>query len=340
MWIYQRGFSGIGMFVRALALDVPRVRERRFHGNMAAGNMNFVTAILEGTESGKRNPSNIALPISVIVAVRNEERNLRLCLDSLLGVGEVFIVDSGSTDATVEIAKACGAKVVQFKYPGGWPKKRQWAIDSLPLAYDWVLLLDADEALTSELSKEIRTRIQTPDVDGYYVRIQMFFLGRRLRHCGAEFQKLALFRKGKGHFECRLKDQDETMCDMEVHEHVVVDGSTATLKNPVIHNNVESLDRYIGKHNQYSNWDAAVWLRGNESGELPPSLLGNQAQRRRWLRKSLFRLPGLSIGLFVYRYFLRLGFLDGTPGLIYCAFQAMQMFERQGKDLRVATVAT
>jgi glycosyltransferase involved in cell wall biosynthesis len=298
---------------------------------MAAGNMNSAAAILEDTESGKRNSSNITLPISVIVAVRNEERNLPMCLDSLLEVGEVFVVDSESTDATVEIAKAYGANVVQFKYPGGWPKKRQWAMDSLPLAYDWVLLLDADEALTPELCEEIRARIQNQYEDGYYVKIQMSFLGRRLRHCGAEFKKLSLFRKGKGHFECRLKDQDETMCDMEVHEHIVVDGSTATLKNPVIHNNVESLDRYISKHNQYSNWDAAVWMRGNESRELPPSLLGNQAQRRRWLRKLFFSMPGLSIGLFLYRYFLRLGLLDGTPGLIYCAFQAMQMFNVKAK---------
>ena len=293
--------------------------------------MNSVAAILDRTGSGKGNASDVALPISVIVAVRNEERNLSLCLKSLLGVGEVYVVDSGSTDATVEVARAYGAKVVQFEYSGGWPKKRQWAMDSLPLTYDWVLLLDADEALTPNLCEEIRTRMKNPDVNGYYVEIQMFFLGRRLRHCGAEFKKLSLFRKGKGHFECRLKDQDETMCDMEVHEHVVVDGVTATLKNPVVHNNVESLDRYISKHNQYSNWDAAVWLHGSESLELPASLLGNQAQRRRWVRKTIFRLPGLSAGLFLYRYIFRLGFLDGTPGLIYCAFQAMQMFNVKAK---------
>ena len=112
----------------------------------------------------------------------------------------------------------------------------------------------------------------------------MFFLGRALRHSGASFYKLSLFRRGKGSFECRLRDQDTSMCDMEVHEHVVVEGETAKLRNPLLHHNVESLSRYLQKHDEYSNWEARVWLLGEaNSGELPPSLFGTQAQRRRWL---------------------------------------------------------
>jgi len=84
-----------------------------------------------------------ALPVSVIVPVRNEARNLSRCLESLAAFGEVYVVDSGSTDNTVAIAQSRGAKVAQFRYAGGWPKKRQWAMDTLPLAYDWILLLDA-----------------------------------------------------------------------------------------------------------------------------------------------------------------------------------------------------
>ena len=127
------------------------------------------------------------LPVSVIVAARNEVHNLARCLESLRGVGEVYVIDSGSTDATVEIARAHQAKVVQFHYQGGWPKKRQWAMDTLPLAYDWVFLVDADEALTPELADEIKQALQNPRFDGYYVALQMYFLGRRLRHCGANF---------------------------------------------------------------------------------------------------------------------------------------------------------
>ena len=144
------------------------------------------------------------LPISVIVAARNEEKNLPRCLEALREVGEVYVVDSSSTDATAEIAQSFGAKLVQFDYQGGWPKKRQWAMDNLPLSYDWILLLDADEAMTAELTQEIRLAIANPAISGYYISLRMYFLGRLLRHGGAGFWKLSLFRKGKGRYECRL----------------------------------------------------------------------------------------------------------------------------------------
>lgn len=272
------------------------------------------------------------LPVSVIVAARNEARNLPACLESLRQAGEVYVIDSQSTDATPEIARSFGAKVVQFHYQGGWPKKRQWAMETLPLAYDWILLVDADEALTPELSEEIRQAIRNPNVSGYYISLRMYFLGRLLRHGGAGFWKLALFRRGKGGFECRLKDQNSSMADMEVHEHIVVDGATMRLKNPLVHRNVESLSRYIQKHDEYSNWEARVLLqRGECNSELRPTLFRTQAQRRRWLKKKLYALPGSPVLLFLYRYFLRLGFMDGVPGLVYCGFQAVQMFHTKAK---------
>jgi glycosyltransferase involved in cell wall biosynthesis len=281
------------------------------------------------------------LPVTAIVPARNEAHNLTRCLDSLRDVGEVYVIDSQSTDETCAIAVAHGAKVVQFHYAGGWPKKRQWAMDNLPIANDWILLIDADEALTPELAEEIRVAIQNPEtvnpavdspgIIGYSIRLEMYFLGKVLRHCDASFWKLSLFRKGRGRFECRLKDQDATMADMEVHEHVVVDGSTAELHHALIHHNVESLSRYIQKHNEYSNWEARVLAGEQQEQEMPASPFGSQAQRRRWLKRKLYRLPGSPILLFLYRYLFRLGFLDGTPGLIYCAFQAVQMFHTKAK---------
>jgi len=272
------------------------------------------------------------LRVSAIVPVRNEARNLPRCLESLRDVSEVWVIDSDSTDSTVEIARSCGAQVVQFHYQGGWPKKRQWAMDTLPLAYDWILLIDADEAMTPGLAQEIRTAVQNSQFDGYFLQLQMYFLGRQLRHGGANFYKLSLFRRNKGRYECRLKDQDSSMCDMEVHEHVIVDGQTGTLKNPLLHHNVESLSRYIQKHDEYSNWEARVWLSGESSdGELPPSFFGTQAQRRRWLRKKFFRLPGSPALFFLYKYIFRLGFLDGIPGLIYCGMQGVQFFQIKAK---------
>jgi Glycosyl transferase family 2 len=271
------------------------------------------------------------LPASVIVAARNEARNLPRCLEALRDAGEVYVIDSQSTDATPEIARSFGARVVQFHYQGGWPKKRQWAMETLPLAFEWILLLDADEVLTPQLAEELRQAVERPDVDGYYISLRMHFLGRVLSHGDASFWKLVLFRRGKGRYECRLKDQDLSMADMEVHEHIVVDGPTVRLRSPLIHQNVESLSRYIQKHDEYSNWEARVLLQGESSTDLPPAFFGTQAQRRRWLKQKFYVLPGSPVLLFLYRYFCRLGFLDGIPGLIYCGFQAVQMFHTKAK---------
>jgi glycosyltransferase involved in cell wall biosynthesis len=284
-----------------------------------------------------RNAANAAptgkLPVSVIIPVRNEARNLPRCLQALKDVGEVLVIDSQSTDETVEIARSYGAQIVQFHYQGGWPKKRQWAMDTLPLAYEWILLLDADEVLTRELSQEISSAIQNPAIDGYSILLRTWFLGRVLRHGDVGLWKLSLFRRGKGRFECRLKDQDASMADMEIHEHIVVEGATGKLRNPLLHHNVESLSRYIQKHDEYSNWESRVLLGRSDDAdkELPPSLFGSQAQRRRWLKRKLFAVPGSPVLLFLYRYLLRFGFLDGVPGLIYCGFQAVQMFHTKAK---------
>ena len=255
------------------------------------------------------------------------------CLESLRGAGEIYVVDSGSTDETVDIARSFDAKVVQFHYHGGWPKKRQWAMDTLPLAYDWILLLDADEVLTPESAEEIRQAIRDPHCNGYYFALRMYFLGRVLRHGDASFYTSPrLLRRGKGRFECRFKDQDASMGDMEAHERLVVEGSTARLRNPLVHHNVNSLSRYILKHDEYSNWEAQVWLAGESSyHDLPPALFGTQAQRRRWLKKNFLGLPGSPFLFFLYKYFFRLGFLDGVPGLIYCGFQGIQFFHIKAK---------
>jgi glycosyltransferase involved in cell wall biosynthesis len=286
------------------------------------------------------------LPITVIVAARNEAHNLPRCLQSLQCAGEVYVIDSQSSDATVEIAESYGAHVVQFHYQGGWPKKRQWAMDSLPLTYDWVFLVDADEAVSPELAAEIRNAIKNPASEGYCIALRMFFLGRELRYSGASFYKLSLFQRGKARFECRLNDQDLSMADMEIHEHIVLDRGSkdkaAYLQHPLIHHNVESLSRYIRKHDEYSNWEAKVWLQGeSDARNLAPSLFGSQAQRRRWLRRKFFALPGSPVLFFLYKYIFALGFLDGIPGLIYCGLQGVQFFHIKAKiyELQVQAAA-
>ncbi len=134
------------------------------------------------------------------------------------------------------------------------------------------------------------------------------------------------------------------MADMEVHEHIVLEedsiGRTAKLQYPLLHHNVESLSHYIRKHDEYSNWDARVWLEGESNArDLAPALFGSQAQRRRWLRKKLFVLPGSPVLFFLYKYIFQLGFLDGIPGLIYCGMQGIQFFHIKAKIYELKTQA-
>ena len=166
---------------------------------------------------------------------------------------------------------------------------------------------------------------------GTTFRYECIFLGGSSDIVVLAFINFRCFVDVQGRFECRLKDQDSSMCDMEVHEHVVVDGRTEKLNHSLLHNNVESLSRYIQKHDEYSNWEARVWIHGETEGELPPSLTGTQAQRRRWLRKNLFMLPGSPALFFLYKYLFCLGFLDGVPGLMYCTLQGIQFFNIKAK---------
>jgi glycosyltransferase involved in cell wall biosynthesis len=282
-----------------------------------------------------------SIAVTVIVPTRNEARHLARCLEAIRGFSEVYVVDSQSTDSTVDVARAFGAKVVQFHYHGGWPKKRQWALDTLPFENEWVLLLDADEVVTPGLAHEIEEAIRDPNRVGYRIFLRINFLGRELRFGGNGFWKMSLFRHDKGHFECRLRDQDTSMSDIEVHEHVVVDGCDGLLRQSLPHHNVESLERYLAKHNEYSNWEAKVLLQSTgQSDELPPALFGNQAQRRRWLKKRIFGLPGSPLFFFLYKYVLRLGFLDGVPGLIYCVLQSTYMFHIKAKIYELQHSAT
>jgi glycosyltransferase involved in cell wall biosynthesis len=275
------------------------------------------------------------VPVSVLIPVRNEERNLGRCLAALAGwADEIVVVDSHSTDGTAAQAQAAGAMVLQFNYAGGWPKKRQWALDTHPWQNEWILLLDADEILTESVKAEIALAIRDQRYAGYWLRFQIVFLGRMLRHGDTALWKLYLFRRGKGRFEKRLERQDASMADIEIHEHVAVEGAVGRLKNPVRHENWNSLDRYITKHNEYSNWEAHVFLHGTD-GELRPSLWGNQAQRRRWLKRKAMMLPGTPLWRFFYVYIFRLGFLDGRSGLTYALFKFVQTFHVKAKIMEL-----
>lgn len=272
-----------------------------------------------------------ALPLSVLIPTKDDATNLERCLLPIVGwAKEIVVVDSHSHDATPSIAQKYNTTLLQFNYSGGWPKKRQWALDNYAFQNQWILLLDTDEILEPEVKKEIEAAIAVGQFDGYWISFRIFFLGRKLRFGDSQLWKLSLFRRGLGRFEHRLQCQDASMGDMEVHEHVIVEGPVSRLRNAIRHENINSLDRYIAKHNCYSNWEAAVLIRGDQSNKRA-SLCGDQAARRRWLKHYLWRLPGFPVLVFVYIYIFRLGFLDGKAGFYYSCFRAIHFFQTKAK---------
>lgn len=260
-------------------------------------------------------------PIAAIVATRNEAANIVACIKALAPANRIIVVDSGSTDGTTELARANGAEVVQFRYAGGYPKKRQWAIDNLLIGTEWILLVDADELVTSQLWEEIHDAIVLNDgPDAYLCRKQFNFMGRELRFGGFSHSAVVLLRRWAGRFE-QLLANDPSGLDMEVHERIQVAGRLGRLKNALIHSDNKGLIAYLDRHVRYADWEAALRLRVFESGDyshggVTGNLFGDYQQRRRAVKQLIMRLPGESIIWFFYHYLIRLGFLEGRRGLV------------------------
>jgi glycosyltransferase involved in cell wall biosynthesis len=267
------------------------------------------------------------LPITVILAARNEEANLPKCLASLLPVERVIVVDSHSIDKTASIAKAHGAEVLQFDYSGGYPKKRQWALQQAEISTPWTFFLDADEVIPETLWTEISTAIFSPDpAHGYMIVKGFHFMGRRLVRGGFSHPAVLLLRTGTGRFE-ELFDDDPSGLDMEVHERVVVQGRIEALKTPLIHEDFKGLEAYITRHNKYSTWEAHVRYNYLGSGiygkqTIQSNFFGNSQERRRAIKSLLIRLPFEHWIWFLYHYFVALGCLEGKPGLIASQIRA------------------
>ncbi|MBD0343850.1 MAG: glycosyltransferase family 2 protein [Coleofasciculus sp. Co-bin14] len=262
------------------------------------------------------------IPVSVLIPAKNEQSNLPACLESLQRADEVFVVDSQSSDRSVEIAKTYGAHVVQFQFNGHWPKKKNWSLENLPFRNEWVLIVDCDERIPPELWDEISTAIQNPDYDGYYLNRKVFFLGKWIRYGGKYPDwNLRLFKHKQGRYENLNTEEVPNTGDNEVHEHVVLDGSVGYLKNDMLHIDFRDIYHWLERHNRYSNWEARVYfnlLNGkDDTGTIGAKLFGDAVQRKRFLKKLWVRLPFKPMLRFILFYIIRLGFLDGKAGYIY-----------------------
>jgi glycosyltransferase involved in cell wall biosynthesis len=276
------------------------------------------------------------LPITVLLAAKNEAINLPLCLAALGPAARVVVLDSHSTDATAEIAIAHGAEVVQFEYHGGYPKKRQWALENLTIDTPWVLLLDADEVVPKPLWDEMAQAIAGASLaDAFMITKGFHFLGRPMRHGGFSHAAVLLFKTGKARFE-RLFDDGLDGLDMEIHERVVVDGPIARITTQLIHEDFKGLEAYIARHNKYSTWEARLRYRYLTSGQygeatITPRWFGNPQERRRAIKALIIRMPFEQWVWFGYHYFLRFGFLEGRAGLIASQIRASYIAQVRAK---------
>lgn len=257
-------------------------------------------------------------PVAIMIPTKDEEVNLPYALASVCDwAQEVFVMDSGSTDRTAEVAERYGARFVFHPWEG-YARQKNWGLDNLPITAPWVFILDADEVITPELREEL-VRIATEDrapENGFYVNRFFVFLGKRIRHCGFyPSWNLRFFRRGRARYEER-----------QVHEHMTVDGTIGYLRHDMEHNDRRGLGHYIAKHNHYSTLEAGELLRimeGSADGTLKFSFFGGPIERRRWIKHRLWpRLPARWLVRWFYMYVLKLGFLDGATGFHFCLFMA------------------
>jgi len=259
------------------------------------------------------------------ILTKNEELNIEKCIKSIQSVVKrMIVVDSGSTDQTIEIAKRLGAEIlINEMKPFYYAKQFAYALEKGDIATKWVLRIDADEELTEESAKELEALCnenETTDINGIVLRFEVHFMGRAIRHGGVyPFRKLCAFKYGKAAIEDKYMD-----------EHIILfEGESIEMKADSLHINNKGLSDFIEKHNDYSTREMMDYFqrKANENGasKSEQSQLDRKAGFRHFIKWNIYyKIPaGLrSWCYYMYRYYLRAGFLDGKPGKIFCFIQA------------------
>lgn len=258
--------------------------------------------------------------ITAIILTKNEELNIERCINSIKDwVDRVVVVDSGSTDKTIELAQGLGAEIYHHEPFVHYAGQFNWALDNVDVKTKWVYRIDADEEVTPELAAEIIENCQKhhdDDVNGFVMKFKIAFMGTFLKHGGMyPFYNLTIFKYGIGRYE-----------DRALGEHVILSkGRTIDLKNDCLHFDFKSLDAWINKHNWYATREVADYYATRSKGQEDPNKLYHEAKKTSKLRDGLYyRMPKFLRAklYFWYRYYLRLGFLDGKAGYVHAFLQA------------------
>jgi glycosyltransferase involved in cell wall biosynthesis len=264
-------------------------------------------------------------PVSVLIPALNEASNLSACIGSVGFCDEIVVVDSGSTDGSCALARDAGATVVDFHWDGGFPKKKNWALEHFPWRNEWVLILDADERITPALATELKAAVASPSFDGYYVNRRFYFLDGWLDHCGYfPSWNLRFFRHRLGRYETPAAQAQTGSGDNEVHEHILLRGRTGYFSAPMEHYAFPSIAVWVEKHNRYSNWEARAILAPTDAG--PNCAMEPGLARKRRLKSIARALPFRPALRFLYHYFWRAGIFDGYRGYVFCRLLAFYEF--------------
>ncbi|WP_373032632.1 glycosyltransferase family 2 protein [Sulfurovum sp.] len=256
--------------------------------------------------------------LTVIVLTYNEEQNINAVLESVIDITEnIFVVDSYSTDTTLDIVRSMGVRYEQHPFEN-YSVQRNWAQANNPFNTEWILNLDADEPITPELQEWIKNDFEKEkeSADGFMFSRKTIFMGRWIKH-GDQYPNyhLRLFKSRLGKCEDKAYDQ-----------HFVVDGTVKQVPNADIINTVAAnLDDFITAHNRWATKEAIEILTTKETGDVEAKLTGNAIERKRWLKQNIFeKAPQFSRSFmyFFYRYVVRLGFLDGKQGLVFFVLQS------------------
>lgn len=251
---------------------------------------------------------------SIYILTHNEQIDIAACIESAMLSDDIIVVDSVSSDRTVEIARQYPVRVVEHPFESHG-KQRTWMLRSLETKYEWVYILEADERMTPELFEECVQAIEGSEAIGYYVAERVIFMDRWIKHC-TQYPRyqMRLFRKDKVWFT----DYGHT-------EREVCDGPTGFLKETYPHYTCsKGFSRWIEKHNRYSTDEAAETIAQLDRGQVSwRDLFGgkSEVERRRALKDLSLRLPWRPFLRFIYMYILLGGFLDGKPGFAWCTLQ-------------------
>lgn len=249
-------------------------------------------------------------PITAVVITKNEGPAIRRCLEAASFCEQILVIDSQSTDDTVEIARSMGAEVIPYTWNGKYPKKKQWGMSHPSVRHDWVLHLDADEVVTPELAKDIQASIKSKQRNrpvAYDIDLAYHFLGRELRH-GHRVAKRSLVNR----LHVEFPEVDDLaapgITEVEGHYQPRAHGPVGRLNGKLRHDDPDPLADWVSRHNKYSDWEA--FLRNSGAA--------TQVRGSRSRQGQIFDLiPAKPAAFFIYSYIFRLGFLDGAAGFHY-----------------------